>query len=88
MTHLLEKITMGDLAPVFELTGKNSLKTDPEGVLDSLLFFFRGRLSTDPHAGTILKEVITQRSLFMHNHLDPQTALDKILLSVHKTYHP
>lgn len=86
LTGLLEKITQGDLVPLFELTAKSSLKTNPVGLLDSLLFFFRRRLADDPHAGTVLKEIITQRSLFMHNHLDPQTALDKILITVHKSY--
>ncbi len=56
-------------------------KTEIPEVIDGLLHQYRTELSARPEAPRILKELITQRNLLKHNNVDPQTALDMILIS-------
>lgn len=75
-------VTLLQQPSVFFATLSNSVpKTEIPEVIDGLLHQYRTELSARPEAPRILKELITQRNLLKHNNVDPQTALDMILIS-------
>lgn len=82
----LEQLVNGEEKSIAKLSQHQSFKKEPVFIFSQLLEFFRTRLSYDLRAPEILKELISQHSLIQHNHLDPQTSLDYILLTISKRY--
>lgn len=55
-------------------------KTEIGAFLDALTEFYRSHLDRVPSAPRILREIMSKQNLVKHNNLDPQTALDSVLL--------
>lgn len=63
--------------------------TDPltyQRFLGNLLLFFRKRLADDRMAGQIIREVIDVSRLVTRNNLNPQHAIDHLLIFIKKKY--
>lgn len=86
LTHDLEKIIAGDEKFIAVLSQNPLIKKNSTDLLSNILSFFKNRFGHDRHAPLIMKEVIKKQSLIQHNHVDPQSAIDYILLLIYKTY--
>ncbi len=84
---LIESLASGKLPALFQITNRIG-KSDSLAFFDSLIYFYRQRLSTDKMAASILKEIIRQRNLMKRNHIDPQTTIDSTLITIYKIYNP
>lgn len=82
----LEKMVAGDTKYLAVLSQNPLIKKNPGELFSDILSFFKNRFGRDPHAPLIMKEIIKKQSLVEHNHVDPQSAVDFILLLIHKTY--
>lgn len=68
--------------PEFQVkTLKNSIT-----LFDQTLTFFRSRLEKDRNATKIIRKIITNRSLVLHNNVNPQYAFDRLLILIEKIY--
>lgn len=63
-----------------------SSKEDAIKILTEMLFFFRERLLIDTFAPGIIKEIFHVDDLIKNNNLNPQLALDHVLLFISKKY--
>ncbi len=61
-------------------------KKNPIEILDGMIEFFKNRLANDINSTKILREIITHRSYVVHNNVDPQNAIDHILIYIYKAY--
>lgn len=56
-------------------------------IFDEVIVFFRSRLATDTTKATFaIREALRIKSLIQFNNLNPQLALDNLLLQIHKAY--
>ncbi len=64
------------------------VKTSAEGVKTCgfLLLFFRDRLEKDTNATTAIRQIIKTQALILHNNVNPQYAVDRLIIGLHKTY--
>lgn len=64
------------------------VKTLAEGIktCGHLLSFFRSRLENDAKAPTAIKQIIKTQALITHNNVNPQYAVDRLVIGLHKTY--
>ena len=64
------------------------IKTASEGIktCGHLLSFFRNRLEKDLHATMALREVLKTQALILHNNVNPQYAVDRLLIAIHHAY--
>lgn len=62
------------------------LRDNPNEIFDEIILFFKTRLQNDPLAPGILKEALQQRFLIEHNNINPQNAIDHLLIFVWNTY--
>ncbi len=61
-------------------------RSDPNEIFDEMIEFFKARLNADPLAAKILKELIHQRFLAEHNNINPQNAVDHLLIFIWNSY--
>lgn len=56
-------------------------------IIDQIILFFRSRLESDTNkASYAIKETLRIKALLQYNNLNPQLALDNLLLQIHKVY--
>ncbi len=63
-----------------------STKEDVLEMIMEMISFFRNRLERDPLAPKIIKEILKVNQLLKHNNLNPQLALDHLLMFMYKWY--
>ncbi|MBI2051942.1 hypothetical protein HYT33_04240 [Candidatus Roizmanbacteria bacterium] len=61
-------------------------RVSPLEIFDEIGAFFRKRLPTDYHAANILKEILQLRFVVENNYVNPQFAIDHLLIFIQKTY--
>ena len=61
-------------------------KKHPIEIFDYLIYYFKNRISNDLNATKIIREIISQRFYVKNNNVDPQNALDHLLIYIYKTY--
>ena len=61
-------------------------KKNPIEILDGMIEYFKNRLADDINSTKILREIITHRLYVVHNNVDPQNAIDHVLIYIYKTY--
>ncbi len=66
----------------FIVTNKN----DALNLIDQLIIFFRSRLINDPKASSTIKEMFKVRDLIENNNLNPQLAVDHLLIFIKNKY--
>ncbi|MBI1863470.1 hypothetical protein HYS00_05135 [Candidatus Microgenomates bacterium] len=66
--------------PVFQVTKYEN----PIEPFDLLIEYVRSRLATNPRASHILREILITRSRVRENNLNPQYALDRVLIFIYK----
>lgn len=59
---------------------------EKDNLIDQLMVYFRERLSKDPKAAKVLKEIIKVGSLIKLNNLDPRLATDHLFIFIKQTY--
>ena len=67
---------------VFQAKGKKN----PIEILDGMIFYFKGRFEKDIKTTDVLRELMTFRSFVLYNNVDPQNAIDHVLIYIYKTY--
>ncbi len=84
----LEKfLKTGDLALLAETAFQSKKLNSPQELFDEILDFFRRRLPNDRNSTEALRTVLRMRSSVENNHVDPQMAIDSILLRLRSLYH-
>ncbi len=66
----------------FAKSSNTIAKSDIPKKLQSLITHYRSRLHIDQSAPSILKKIMYQQNLMRYNNLDPQTAIDSVILTV------
>ena len=61
-------------------------KKHPIEIFDYLIYYFKNRISNDKNVTKIIREIISQRFYVKNNNVDPQNALDHLLIYIYKTY--
>ena len=61
-------------------------KKNPIEILDGMIEYFKNRLANDINSTKILREIITHRLYVVHNNVDPQNAIDHVLIYIYKQY--
>ena len=61
-------------------------KKNPIEILDGMIEYFKSRLANDINSTKILREIITHRLYVVHNNVDPQNAIDHVLIYIYKVY--
>ena len=61
-------------------------KKHPIEIFDYLIYYFKNRISNDKNVTKIIREIISQRYYVQHNNVDPQNAIDHLLIYIYKTY--
>ena len=61
-------------------------KKNPLEILDGMIEYFKNRLANDINSTKILREIITHRLYVVHNNVDPQNAIDHVLIYIYKQY--
>ena len=61
-------------------------KKHPIEIFDYLIYYFKNRILLDPESTKVLREIISQRYYVEHNNIDPQNAIDHILIYIYKAY--
>ena len=87
LSTLVDALASGKLPALFQITNEIG-KTDYLEFYDSLTSLYRERLGSDKLASQVLKAIVKQQNLLKHNHVDPQTTIDNILISIYKIYSP
>lgn len=64
----------------------SSSKEDCLTLLTQICLFFRERLSNDPKSAAIIKEILTVYRLVQNNNVNPQLAVDHLLIFIAKKY--
>lgn len=59
-----------------------------EYFLNMLLYYFRSQLTKDFHSVSIIKKILSQKNLLTSNNLNPQLAVDIVILYICRNYHP
>lgn len=81
-----ELISSGNLSILGSSTFQTKLIPDPLLIFDKLIYFFKRRLKNDINAGKILREILNMRFLVQHNNINPQYAIDHLLIFIRNTY--
>jgi len=77
----------GKLPSLFKISNKVS-KVDSYEFFDSLTTLYREKLQSDLRASKVLKTIIKFQNMFKNNHIDSQTAIDAVLISIYRIYNP